>query len=122
MYIQQLLYLRGWGSDLIGLFNYYLKDMKEKGAMHKIFKKYEPQPQVCPDLNGKPLDMGACFTAFGILVIGAIIAIILFITEAIGSIWFSKTYLLNIYNETLVHKPLSMEDEILMLKKILHFS
>ena len=77
-----------WGiqqdSPFIGLFNYYTNDMKEKGSFNQILKKYQVQPQVCPDSSGKPLSFGSCFTSFGFLVFGAILAIILFIIELIG--------------------------------------
>ena len=49
----------GWGfqkdSPFLDIFNYYLDEMREKGAMKQIFKKHEPQPQVttswCPEVR-----------------------------------------------------------------------
>ncbi len=55
--------------------------MNEKGIMKQIAKKYESPPQVCPDLNGKALNFGAVFTAFGVLCTGACMALILFVAE-----------------------------------------
>ncbi len=51
-------------SPYLDIFNFYLKEFKEKGTLGKIEKKYEPQPQVCPDLSGKPIEFSNCFTAF----------------------------------------------------------
>ncbi len=33
-------------SSLVGIFNYYLKDMREKGILKQIFDQYEPRQQV----------------------------------------------------------------------------
>ena len=41
-------------SPYLGVFNYYLKEIKEKGALNQIQQKYEPNNQVCynaGDLN-----------------------------------------------------------------------
>ena len=65
------------------LFNYYLKEMKEKGSLKQIQTKYDPQPQFCPDFSGKPLGVGAVFTAFGVLFFGICAALILFCLEKI---------------------------------------
>ena len=74
-----------WGiqkdSPFIGLFNYYLKDMREKGTMQQIKEKYESLPQVCPNSSGKPVGMDACFTAFGVLLVGGGISVLLFVIE-----------------------------------------
>ena len=51
-------------SMYLALFNYYLRDMKEKGTFYKIANKYEPPPQICPDAGGLPLGFNSCFTAF----------------------------------------------------------
>ncbi len=71
-------------SPFLPLFNYYLKEMREKGSMKQTLDKYESPPQVCPDLNGKPLTFSAVFTAFGVLLMGVAVAIILFCTENIA--------------------------------------
>ena len=52
--------------------------------MKQILKKYDAQPQVCPDDSGKPLGFGACFTAFLVLISGAGVALIIFCIEMIG--------------------------------------
>ena len=33
-------------SPYLGIFNYYIKEMREKGALQKIQKKYDPPDQV----------------------------------------------------------------------------
>ena len=40
-------------------------------------------PQVCPDFSGKPLGVGAVFTAFGLIFFGVAAAAILFCLEKI---------------------------------------
>ncbi len=64
-------------SPLLGLFNFYLKEMREKGAMKKILNKYDSGPQICPDSSGQPLGMDNCFTAFMVLVFGLGLALLL---------------------------------------------
>ena len=61
-------------SPYLPLFNHYLKDMREKGSLNQILKKYEAAPQVCPDSSGLPLGFDSCFTAF-LLLIGTSIKI-----------------------------------------------
>ena len=55
-------------SPYLGIFNHYLKDMREKGSLNQILKKYEAAPQVCPDSSGLPLGFDSCFTAFLLLI------------------------------------------------------
>lgn len=57
--------------------------MREKGSMKQILTKYEVQGQVCPDLSGKPLDFGAVFSAFVILLAGVVFGALLFCLELI---------------------------------------
>ena len=52
------------------LFNFYLKEMREKGSLQQILKKYEIGTQFCPDDSGKPLGFESCFTAFLALIAG----------------------------------------------------
>lgn len=49
-------------SAFLGPFNYFLKQMRERGALKKILEKYESRPQVCPDYSGRPLGFDNCFT------------------------------------------------------------
>ena len=55
--------------------------MQEKGSLKQIMVAYTAQTQVCPDASGKALNWGACFTAFGVLAFGVIIALGFFIVE-----------------------------------------
>ena len=73
-------------SPYLPMFNYYLKEMREKGSLKQILDKYESPPQVCPDYNGKPLGFGAVFTSFGILAVGVILGIVLFLLEGFSKL------------------------------------
>ena len=44
-------------SPFLDLFNFYLKKLREQGSYSQILKKYQSQPQVCPDNSGKSLGM-----------------------------------------------------------------
>ena len=55
-------------SPYLGLFNHFLKEMREKGVMKNILVKYESATQVCPDMSGKPLGINSSFTAFLLLI------------------------------------------------------
>ena len=57
-------------SPYLGLFNHFLKEMREKGVLKQILNKYETGTQVCPDESGKPLGFESCFTAFLALLSG----------------------------------------------------
>ena len=60
-------------SPYQGLFDHYIKEMREKGALKQILNKYETNTQVCPDGSGKPLGFESCFTAFLVLLTGSIV-------------------------------------------------
>ena len=55
-------------SPYLELFNYFLQEMKEKGALKQILEKYEGGKQVCPDMSGKPIGINSSFTAFLLLI------------------------------------------------------
>ena len=57
-------------SPYLGLFNHYMKEMREKGVLKQILNKYEIGTQVCPDESGKPLGFESCFTALLVLLSG----------------------------------------------------
>ena len=44
-------------SPFLDLFNFYLKKLREQGSYSQILKKYQSQPQICPDNSGKSLGM-----------------------------------------------------------------
>ena len=77
-------------SPYLNLFNYYLKEMKENGALDQILKKYESGPQICEDYSGKPLGVGSVSLAFAILIFAFILAMILFILEFVASFFNMK--------------------------------
>ena len=85
-------------SPFLDLFNFYLKEMREKGSMKQILEKYQPPEQVCPDYSGKPLGFGAVFTAFVILCLGAGIALILFSLEIIAETYGKQWNFLHWYS------------------------
>ena len=57
-------------SPYQGIFDYYIKEMKEKGALKQIFNKYQKGNPVCPDQSGKALGFESCITAFLFLLSG----------------------------------------------------
>ena len=57
-------------SPYLGLFNHYIKELREKGILNQISNKYDTGAQVCPDESGKPLGFESCFTAFLALLAG----------------------------------------------------
>ena len=71
-------------SPYLDIFNYYLREMIEKGVMKQISERYEAPLQVCPDLNGSPLGFESCFGAFLALIIGIIMGFVLMIFEIIA--------------------------------------
>jgi hypothetical protein len=68
-------------SPYLGLFNHFLKEMKERGALKKVLNKYQSQPQVCPDSSGLPLGFDNCFTAFMAWIAGLSLGIVLLLIE-----------------------------------------
>ncbi len=68
----------------MGLFNRYLKQMGESGALKQILKQYESGGQVCPDMSGQPLGFSSCFTAFVVLLCGLAIGLALMVLECIS--------------------------------------
>ena len=72
-------------SPFLGLFNYYLKEMRETGTLDQIMKKYESGPQVCEDYSGKPLGFGSVSAAFIIMVFALILVLTIFLFEYVVS-------------------------------------
>ena len=65
-------------SPFLDIFNFYISEFIEKGTWNAIVNKYKAPPQICPDMSGKPIEFANCFTAFIILICGAILAFLLF--------------------------------------------
>ena len=53
--------------------------MKEGGTFKKISGRFSSESQVCPDTSGEPLNMNQCFTAFGLLIVGAGLGLLFFL-------------------------------------------
>ena len=68
-------------SPYLSIFNFYFEKFKEKGIWHSINERYKTKPQVCPDLNGKPIEYSSCFTAFLALLGGISISFLLMLME-----------------------------------------
>ena len=68
-------------SPYLGIFNFYFEKFKEKGIWHSINERYKTKHQVCPDLNGKPIEYSSCFTAFLALLGGISISVLLIVME-----------------------------------------
>ena len=73
-------------SPLVDLFNYYLTEMRETGALDQIMKKYESGPQVCQDYSGKPLGFGNVSSAFAIILFALLLVVAMFLVEWLASI------------------------------------
>ena len=76
-------------SPYLPLFNYYLKEMREKGTLEKIMLDYEVADQVCPDLSGLPIGFDSCFTAFLVLLVGMAVGLILLCLECFSRFIFT---------------------------------
>ena len=71
-------------SPYLPLFNHYVNEMREKGALQQIMKHYQPDPQDCGDDTGRPLGFNNCITAFLVPIAGMILAMILFLIETVS--------------------------------------
>ena len=86
-------------SPYLGMFNFYLKEMIEKGSLKQISEKYETPAQVCPDLSGLPLGFESCFTAFLVLLFGMLIGLILMSIEVLSKALKLYVPLLSMYDQ-----------------------
>ena len=55
--------------------------MDETGALQQIYAKYEPPPQNCESLIGKPVGMNQSAPGFLLLAFGFVLVLIVFIVE-----------------------------------------
>ena len=81
-------------SPYQGLFDFYVKEMIEKGITKQILDRYQTADQVCPDLSGSSLGFESCFPAFLALIIGMILGL-LFISVEIVANFFTLDMLWN---------------------------
>ena len=65
------------------MFNFYIDQLRETGALERIFKKWEPLPPICEDKTGKPLGFRNCLTCFLVMVVGAGLGIIILGIEVV---------------------------------------
>ena len=63
------------------MLDYFLQEFIEKGYWDAIQSKYEPPPQVCPDLSGMPIEWSSVFTAFLFLIGGSCMAFLCLLLE-----------------------------------------
>ena len=70
-------------SPYLSLFNFYIDQLRETGALERIFKKWEPLPPACEDQTGQPLGFNNCLTCFLVMVFGAGLGIIIFGIEVV---------------------------------------
>ena len=65
------------------MFNFYIDQLRENGALERIFKKWEPLPPTCEDKTGKPLGFKNCLTCFLVMAVGAGLGIIILGIEVV---------------------------------------
>ena len=70
-------------SPYLSLFNYYIDQLRENGALERIFKKWEPLPPTCEDKTGEPLGFKNCLTSFLVMIIGGGLGIIILCIEVV---------------------------------------
>jgi len=44
--------------------------LDERGSLNRVFGRYRPPPQDCPDYSGRALGLSQCLAAFAALAIG----------------------------------------------------
>ncbi len=64
-------------SPYLSLFNYYIDQLRENGALERIFKKWEPLPPTCEDKTGKPLGFRSCLSCFLVMISGFLVGTII---------------------------------------------
>lgn len=117
-------------SPFLGIFNFYLKEMKEKGSLDQILNKYEAKPQECPVYTREALSIGNVITAFGILFLGAGFALFLVGIEFMSSLIGLDIPILSSYGihqsshettkiEILMRQNLALQQELQILKQCL---
>ena len=71
-------------SPYLPLFNFYIKELIEKGQWNSIIEKDSfHQGQNCPDLSGKPIEFANCFSAFLLIIFGILTSFSLFLGELV---------------------------------------
>ena len=87
-------------SPYLFIFNHFIQEMKEKGAIDRILKQYLISKQICSDYSGQPLSISTCVGAFIVVIVGVAFSIMLLLTEGAAKILKKKNFLTPI---TLLH-------------------
>ena len=58
-------------SSFTPMFTYHINLLIEGGTVERIKTNYEPEGQICPSYEGKPLGLRKCFLVIGIICMGA---------------------------------------------------
>ena len=61
-------------SPYFAAFQYHIEQLKEIGVIKRYHYENQGEWQICEEYGGKPITEGQCFTAFTILLAGAIIS------------------------------------------------
>ena len=70
-------------SPFLGLFNYYLRKMRQDGSLDKNVKDYTANPQACPDNTGKALGFNNLIFPVFILILGCLFSFVTLMFEVI---------------------------------------
>ena len=57
--------------------------MKERGNIQRAIKRHQITSQFCEDYSGKPISMNQCYSAYQLLFIGMLIALLSFVLEVL---------------------------------------
>jgi hypothetical protein len=57
-------------SSFFDVFSFYINQMKESGVVDRLKMLHEEKPQVCPNLEGKPLHLRQCISTLCIIALG----------------------------------------------------
>ena len=68
-------------SPFSGLIDYYIKQMKQDGALDKFIQDYKVLPQTCPDNTGKALGFNNLMFPFLVMASGCLISLIIALIE-----------------------------------------
>ena len=70
-------------SPYLGLFNYYLRKMRQDGSLDKNVKDYFAVPQACPDNTDKALGFNNLIFPVFILILGCLFSFVTLMFEVI---------------------------------------
>ena len=77
-------------SPYLDIFNFYIYEFIENGQWDSIQNEYEPKPQVCLDLSGKPIEISITISAFLYLFGGLFFALIVWIFECAIHMYYEQ--------------------------------